>query len=255
MIVFPPNNPSPLSQQKCPCEKKKKISNYSSVFVINKNRTKKMLRSTSLSLHSTASSSSAAAIKLLAKYNTLANKSVIAAFPSSSSFVDRKFNCLFFETPHATINHLAGVTELWLARIYNQPEIARKFHFLYNASAKTDGENWLELCPDFDKSVKWLNEMSEFAEEKVNQEISLMSSSLESNSASLLDDKIPLKKIRYFRTDGVQVEANAIDCFTHLFNHGTHHRGQIHASLCESGIKNCALDISYLIPGFTTTVF
>lgn len=202
---------------------------------------------------------STSSIKLLAQYNTLANRAIIDAFPNRQ-FASRHFDCLFFDTPHATINHIAGVTELWLARIFNQPEAAKKFHFLYNSSnddkpaalyGKSDGEKWLSVCPDLSKSLKWLDDISREAEAKALEE---EEASHQSHQHLLAAKEGRRRVIRYFRTNGDHMEASAIDCFTHLFNHGTHHRGQLHASLCQVGVKNCVLDISALIPDFSSPI-
>lgn len=189
----------------------------------------------------------ASSIRLLAQYNTLANQRIITSVNSLALLHNKHSNCLFFDTIHGTVNHIAGVTDLWLSRIFDNPEQAKKYHFLYQTTSaassnnnKTDGEQWLALQPDWEKSCLWLLEISKEAERSVRV-------------ATLSDLFIGApegKMIKYNRTDGTVVQANSIHCLTHLFNHNTHHRGQIHAALCEFGVKDCTLDISAVVPGF-----
>jgi uncharacterized damage-inducible protein DinB len=193
---------------------------------------------------------SSTAIRLLSQYNTLANQRIINSCNKDLTLPSRHFDCLFFDSIHGTVNHIAGVTDLWLGRIFNNPTQAKKYHFLYNSAPppsaqppKTDGENWLSIEPDWNKSVKWLIEISQEAER-------LVCESEEGKSLLLAEGKL----IQYSRTDGTVVEANSIHCLTHLFNHHTHHRGQIHAALCLAGIKDCVLDISAVVPEFAKLV-
>ena len=189
-------------------------------------------------------------VKLLAKYNTLANKRVIEAIPHRQ-FASCQFNdFLFFDTPHATINHIAGVTDLWLGRVFNEPKRAEKYNFLYlpqkitaatdDTSAtcltNSDGEQWLSLCPEWEKSVKWLMEISKEAEERV---------AALNKKESMVDD---VTIVSFKSTSGDEMKASMEDGLVHLFNHNTHHRGQLHCALCAAGVRSCVLDLSYVMP-------
>ena len=117
-------------------------------------------------------------IKLLATYNTLANRRIIESIPHRQ-FASQHFNFLFFDTPHATLNHIAGVTDLWLGRVFNEPQRAEKYNFLYlpqnqrqendnnKALWNSDGQQWISVCPDWEKTLKWIEEISKEAEERV----------------------------------------------------------------------------------------
>jgi uncharacterized damage-inducible protein DinB len=176
-----------------------------------------------------------ASFRLFSKYNTAANLAVAAALRADGAFATRSFDALYFTTPLATVNHIAGVTELWLARLAGDRDAARKFHHLYakRPTAVSDGDAWLALSTDVSASLAWLEAVSVEAERRV--------------AAATADDPTLSRPLQYETTDGKEKHAVASACWLHLFNHGTHHRGQLHAALCQAGVRGLVLDIPALV--------
>ena len=49
--------------------------------------------------------------------------------------------------------------------------------------------------------------------------------------------------IRYVNNEGNRYDDPAPLLLTHLFNHQTHHRGQVHGLLSHAGVKTPVLDL------------
>ena len=159
-------------------------------------------------------------IALMARFNAWANQRLYGAVAEMRDEDYRADRGAFFGSVHATLNHLLVVDILWRARIEGwRPEIAgldQILHETFKDLSEARREEDLKLIGLTD---------------------SLDGASLESEvSFGLL--KSPDRRLS-LRRDHILIT---------LFNHQTHHRGQVHCLLTQSGITPPPLDVlDYLL--------
>ena len=148
----------------------------------------------------------------MANYNRWVNDQVYDLCSDLTAEDYRLDREVFFGSIHNTLSHILLVDLLWLARLQG---------------LKADSIHSLDqiMYDDFDEL------RSEHAEH--DHKI------IEFTSA--LDDDALRRKVKYFRMDGRPGELTTHEVLWTMFNHQTHHRGQVHAMLSQSGIKNSDL--------------
>jgi uncharacterized damage-inducible protein DinB len=156
---------------------------------------------------------------LLARYNVWATARLLDPHVASLSEADyRRDAGLFFKSVHGTLNHLR-VTEqlLWFER------------FARNVSPK-----------------RALNE--EVETDRAKLAIDLLTGAraweplIASWDASRFDGTLD-----YVTTKGVPQSLPFVATLTHVFNHGTHHRGQITAAITAMGHACPELDLAWML--------
>lgn len=150
----------------------------------------------------------------LAHYNQWANNklyAVCAQLPSAQYYQSRK---AFFDSIHGTLNHILVVDKLWQGRIKGVETKLTLDRVLFNT----------------------LEELhtARVAEDKII--IKLLNNT---NSEALT------KIIQYRTTEGEPRTLSLQLILQHLFNHQTHHRGQVHTMLSQADIEPPALDLVY----------
>ena len=157
--------------------------------------------------------------RLMARYNTWQNGSLVAAADGLTNEDRWKDRGAFFQSIAATLNHLYWADALMLERLKGneRPERFIK-HSLTNPS------NW----EDF-KALRLQR----------NDEI-------EAWAARLLDADLAGTLVWYPGDGATRAEKPKSRCAIQLFNHQTHHRGQVHAMLTAAGAKPEPTDI-YLL--------
>ena len=155
---------------------------------------------------------------MLARYNLWATHRLLLEHVDASSEADYRRDCgLFFKSVHGTLNHLL-VTEqlLWLRRFAEgvSPKIA------LDAEVEADrarlGERLLEGAARWEPLIaSW--------------------------PASRFDGRLD-----YVSTAGHARSLPFAAALTHVFNHGTHHRGQISAALTSMGQRCPELDLLWM---------
>ena len=151
--------------------------------------------------------------KLLANFNTWANSKIFSACKELDETEYKKNRKAFFLSIHGTLNHLLLVDKAYIARIEGKDHGLKSLdQILYKNLYDLEGVRIKE-----DKRLVDL----------VN---------------SLTEDSIH-KKITYkgFETGNTTYTINMI--LLTLFNHQTHHRGQIHNMLSQASIEPPQLDI------------
>jgi uncharacterized damage-inducible protein DinB len=158
--------------------------------------------------------------QLMAAYNRWMNRKlydVCAEIPD-----DRRREDLgaFFKSIHGTLNHILLADYIWMDRFNDQPrryklgdEIHADFEELRTAREEMDGNilDWVETLTD-----KWLEE--------------------------------PLQWVSGI--DGKTRRVMRRILVTHMFNHQTHHRGQLTTLITQLGYEPGVTDIPAM-PGFT----
>lgn len=157
-------------------------------------------------------------LRMLARFNGWANGHIYdccARLSDADYRLDRK---AFFGSIHATLNHLLVVDKLWRARVEN---------------AVTN--------------IKGLNEI-------LHDDFAALRAARTAEDAALvgtvdgLGDPDLSKPVKFRFMDGTRSEASTELILVTLFNHQTHHRGQIHTMLTQAGITPPPLDI-LVFPG------
>lgn len=157
--------------------------------------------------------------RLFARYNTWQNASLIAAAESLTHEARWHDRGAFFGSIAATFNHLYWADALILARIQGN----RRPHETIKHSL-TDPSDW-----------------AEFKVLRTARDVEL------SNWASEVTEASLAKPVSWVLPDGsAEVEMSKALCVVQLFNHQTHHRGQIHAMLTAAGAHPAPTDITAL---------
>ena len=155
---------------------------------------------------------------MLARFNAWANDALYhscAGLPDAARKADKG---AFFGSIHNTLNHLLVVDRSWIGRIEG-----------------TD--------PGIESLDQILHDDFEALRAARAQEDARLISFVEG-----LDDRRLDETVHYRMMNG---EAGATRCaliLITLFNHQTHHRGQVHTLLTQAGVEAPALDIS-MFPG------
>lgn len=157
--------------------------------------------------------------RLMARYNTWQNKSLVAAADQlghADRWLDRG---AFFQSIAATLNHLYWADAIMLQRLMGnaRPEETLR----HSLSSPSD----------------WGDFKSRRAQR--DQEI-------ENWAACLVDADLHGMTIWYPGDGATRMERPTVLCAVEIFNHQTHHRGQVHAMLTAAGAKPGPTDLSKL---------
>lgn len=125
---------------------------------------------------------------------------------------------LFFGSIHSTLNHLAMVDRVWLARVCNEPP-----PFTSPDQQAADDLAGFEAYLETGVAA-WRNRLADLSESEL------------------------LAPVAYRDMSGAAQQRSLLDIVTHLVNHGSHHRGQISAALTAMGRPAPVLDYIYALP-------
>lgn len=158
-------------------------------------------------------------IDKMARYNEWQNKNLFSAADGLSDDARKRECGAFFGSIHGTLNHLLWGDQIWMSR--------------FAGTAKPKGgingstalhENWVDLKREreaFDRTIiGW---------------------------AEKLDPKWIEGDLTYFSgSAGKELSFPKWFLVTHMFNHQTHHRGQVHCMLTQNGQKPGDTDLPFM---------
>lgn len=156
----------------------------------------------------------------LALYNSEMNRRLYGAAARLSDEARRQDRGAFFKSIHATFNHLLWADQAWMSRFagWDKPTVP--------AAQNT------EMIADFDTL-----RAARFA----------FDTRIEDWTATL-DDAWFVPPLTFFSgTLQREVTMPRGILVTHMFNHQTHHRGQIHAMLTAAGEKTGDTDLPFVL--------
>ena len=155
---------------------------------------------------------------LMARFNAWANDRIYQTVAGLDDAPYRADRGAFFGSIHATLNHLLVVDRLWTGRIEKKAHgIASLDQILYRDFAA----------------------LRQARRQEDRDLIDLV---------DRLDDRTLATKAVYRRIIGDGEQATRIDhILVTLFNHQTHHRGQVHCLLTQSGVTPPALDVIFFL--------
>jgi uncharacterized damage-inducible protein DinB len=169
----------------------------------------------------------AAYCKHFARYNRWQNRSVYAAAAKLNDETRRRNMGAFFKSIHATLNHLLVGDRLWLDRFEGVP----------TAITALDEE----LYRDFEE----LSRQREYLDDRIDRFVAALDAE---KIASVLTFR-RLSGDRAERTMPLEL------CLMQLFNHQTHHRGQLSTLLMQCGVDVGVTDLPMLPKDFASPVF
>ena len=163
----------------------------------------------------------AAYFRQLASYNTWANERIYAAAAELSDAERKAKRPSFFGSIHATLNHILVGDRVWLFRLTAKPGGA-----LANRPPEITGLNQ-ELYENFD----------ELRAARIKEDARIGEVIGRYGAADLT------RKLDYANMAGEERHTPLAHVLGHLFNHQTHHRGQVHGLLSHTRIAPPSLDM------------
>jgi uncharacterized damage-inducible protein DinB len=154
---------------------------------------------------------------MLARYNTLANRRLYEACASLSDAERKEDRPAFFGSIHGTLNHIMVGDRIWLARFGGEKVSSTNLDAI--------------LYKDFDE----LRRVRISEDERIE------------TFAFGLKEEFLGGPIRYVNNEGKTYVDPVSLLVAHLFNHQTHHRGQIHDMLVQAEVAPPVLDLHRVI--------
>lgn len=152
-------------------------------------------------------------LRMMAHYNRLANERLYAACAALSDAERKADRRAFFSSIHGTLNHILLGDRIWLARFAG-------------AEMPSTGLDAI-LYEDFEAL-----RTARAAEDDGIEDF-----------VARLDECFLAGEIQYRNNEGALVRDPKSLLLAHLFNHQTHHRGQVHDMLCQAGAAAPVLDL------------
>ena len=167
----------------------------------------------------------------LARYNTWFNARLYDACETLDDAARRAPRGAFFGSIHGTLNHILWGDKIWLGRL---------------ATVVAPGEAVLPAAqlalPDGARHETLLH--TDWAALRADR--AALDAALEVWLTDLPGD-FARRTLRYANTRGVSREHPAWQALTHLFNHQTHHRGQVTTLLSQAGVDVGVTDLVALL--------
>ncbi|WP_046003032.1 DinB family protein [Pseudoalteromonas rubra] len=167
--------------------------------------------------------------RLLANYNQWMNQKVYTAAAQLSDAALKQDRGAFFGSILGTLNHLVVADLIWLKR-YAACEACAD---VLAAVVAQDDPTSLDQCL-FDD----LAQLTDYRQWLDGQILGLLQHLQDSDLTSVLT---------YRNSKGVTYHKPFASLLTHLFNHQTHHRGQVSTLLSQAGVDVGATDLLLLI--------
>ena len=152
--------------------------------------------------------------QMFAGYNAWANHRLHAACALLDEADYKAERGAFFGSIHGALNHLIVTDRMWLARLRG------------------------ETLPPHGLDAVIFHDLSTLREARTHED-----AALSGHVATLTDEQLA-GVFRWTRVaDGSVVTQPLWATLTHVFNHQTHHRGQVHGLLSQAGIDPPSLDL------------
>ncbi len=147
-------------------------------------------------------------------YNAWANLCVFEACAALSEADYKADRGGFFGSIHGALSHLLVADRFWLARLKAEP------------------------MPDYRLDSQPFESFSELSIAKTADDAALRAYVQE-----LSNERIAAEFRWTRKADGVEVVGPLWSTLAHIFNHQTHHRGQVHDLLGQAGVSPPSLDL------------
>jgi uncharacterized damage-inducible protein DinB len=155
--------------------------------------------------------------QMMARYNRLANERLYDCCARLSDAERKKNRQAFFKSIHGTLNHIMVGDRNWMTR--------------FEGGVASPAHLDAILYDDFE----------ELRAARLRED-----ERIERFTAGLSDEFLD-GEIAYVSNEGNSYRNPIRMLLAHLFNHETHHRGQVHAMLSQAGIATPVLDLPRVI--------
>ena len=153
----------------------------------------------------------------LAHYNRIANQRLYDSCAQISDDEYRRQRAGSFGSIHALLNHILLGDRIWMSR--------------FSGEGKTTPPLNTVLYDEF-SALRTAREQEDTTTEQFFQNAPM----------SFLTGKLS-----YTNSRGVYCEEAAVPAVLHMFNHQTHHRGQVHVMLSQCGVQPPSLDMHRIL--------
>ena len=159
-------------------------------------------------------------VRVLAAYNSEMNRRLYAAAGRLSDEERRRDRGAFFGSIHRTLNHLLWADQMWMSRF----------------------DGWEKPSVSGQESTTWVEDFDGLHRRRVETDAKLEAWAEGMTSSSLQGD------LTWF-SGGSNREMTKLRSLlvVHLFNHQTHHRGQVHAMLTAAGEATGDTDLPWVV--------
>ena len=155
--------------------------------------------------------------RLMARYNTGANLRLYATCAEIGDAERKRIRPAFFHSIHGTLNHILLGDRIWMAR----------FEGGTSPSTGLGADLYAEFGALRDARIAEDARIDAFGDR--------------------LDDEFLSGSISYRNNEGRDLTDPMSLLVAHFFNHQTHHRGQVHDMLTQTGIATPVLDMHRVI--------
>lgn len=153
-------------------------------------------------------------LRRMAEYNTWCNRRIYDAVSHLSDAEYRADRGAFFKSIHGTLNHLLATDRIWMKRFTGEGDVPTRLDAIL-----------------FD-SFADLRDAREAEDARILA------------YAEGLTEEAMTRRFRYSMiSDPTEVEEPLAPALFHVFNHQTHHRGQVHCMLTGLGYEAPSLDL------------
>ncbi|MCE2597419.1 DinB family protein [Motilimonas cestriensis] len=169
-------------------------------------------------------------VYLMADYNQWMNQKVyevVGTLSPEKLHEDRK---AFFGSIFATLNHICVGDTIWLKRF--SPVLEKYPAYSPIANLATPASLDTFVATNFND----LKDRRQLLDETLLE------------LTSLITDEALLQPIRYQNSKGIIANKTLFNLLMHVFNHQTHHRGQVTTLLSQSGLDVGITDLVFIQP-------
>ncbi|WP_424812798.1 DinB family protein [Roseococcus sp. YIM B11640] len=159
-------------------------------------------------------------VRMMAAYNSESNRRTYRAAATLDDAERRADRGAFFGSIHATLNHLVWADRMWMGRFagWEKPAVS-----IPGSTSLYEG--WEEL-------------------RAAREEFDLR---IEGWAAGLVQADLEGDLVWYSASAGAEQRKPRWFTVCHMFNHQTHHRGQVHALLTRAGASVAATDLPWVV--------
>lgn len=157
-------------------------------------------------------------LQLLARYNIWATTKLSQSLANVTDADFYRDSGLFFQSIFGTLNHLLlGEHELWFSRF------AKRYSPTLQLNSIVEQDRHILIQTLQEKALNWITFLND------------------------LDPQDLAGNLNYQTSTGQPKSLPYAATLVHVFNHGTHHRGQISAALTAMGYACPELDLVYML--------
>ena len=159
-------------------------------------------------------------VRTMAAYNAVMNEDIYAAAAELGDAERRRDRGAFWRSIHGTLNHLIWADHRWMSRF----------------------AGWENPAVPIKDSGGWYQDFDAMAGARRQTDDAITAWAVGMTEDWLAQDLHWVSNV----TGGAQTKPRAF-LVAHMFNHQTHHRGQVHAMLTAAGIPSGVTDLAMLV--------